>query len=129
MTSITWARFTGAPPQEEQVRTLRVRPADAERRATPDGAAVPAAPLPLHAGIQVGVAGKMKKFLSIFFQICLNLNIWILIFPRKKMFGLYGEASGVSPVDCWPDSETIRQYREGVLAAILSLKTALKLKS
>jgi len=31
---------------------------------------------------------------------------------RKKMFGLYGEASGVSPETCWPDSETIRQYRE-----------------
>merc|ERR1712037_408869 len=31
---------------------------------------------------------------------------------RKKMFGLYGEASGVRPEACWPDSETIRQYRE-----------------
>lgn len=31
---------------------------------------------------------------------------------RKKMFGLYGQASGVRPEECWPDSETIRQYRE-----------------
>ena len=28
------------------------------------------------------------------------------------MFGLYGQASGVRPEECWPDSETIRQYRE-----------------
>ena len=45
--------FSGAPPQEEQVRTLRVRPADAERRAAPEWTAVPDGQVPLHPGIQV----------------------------------------------------------------------------
>ena len=32
---------------------------------------------------------------------------------RKLMFGMYGaRESGVSPQDCWPDSETLRHYKE-----------------
>ena len=42
--------------------------------------------------------------------------------PRKKMFGLYGEASGVRPEACWPDSETIRQYREELFTAYLCFR-------
>ena len=45
-------------------------------------------------------------------KFCCRVFKFDTIFPRKKMFGLYGQASGVRPEECWPDSETIRQYRE-----------------